>query len=70
MFATDIQLQKLTGYKRAADQIRWLTAAGYRFERARTGKPVVLVAEIERHLLTDQSKQPETVVPRFDALRG
>lgn len=41
MFLTPDELHDLTGYKRHADQRRWLSERGWTFETAATGKPVV-----------------------------
>lgn len=53
MFASEDAIRTLTGYKRPADQIRWLRANGYRFRLSRAGRPVVLESEIERDLKRD-----------------
>lgn len=47
MFLTRDELQQLTGYKRAADQIRWLRERGVHFFVAATGRPSVPRAAIE-----------------------
>lgn len=41
MFLTAAELCELTGYKRHADQRKWLTTRAWLFEVAATGKPVV-----------------------------
>ena len=41
MFLTEQEIADLTGYKRNADQRRWLTSNGWIFETARTGRPIV-----------------------------
>lgn len=40
-FLDDGDLLRLTGYKRAADQIRWLVDNGIPFVKNRLGRPVV-----------------------------
>lgn len=40
-FLDDGDLERLTGYKRAADQIRWLEDNGYPFIRNAKGRPVM-----------------------------
>lgn len=47
MFLTRDELQQLTGYKRSADQIRWLRDRGVHFFVAATGRPSVPRAAIE-----------------------
>lgn len=42
MFLTDDDIEFLTGYKKPADQRRWLTDHCWIFEIARTGRPRVL----------------------------
>jgi len=58
MFMNESDLQQLTGYMRNADQRRWLTRHGWRFEEARNGKPIVSVAYAESRL-SDSQKKPE-----------
>ena len=43
----------LTDYKRPVDQRRWLKDENYKFDVTKSGKPKVLRAEVERHLLGD-----------------
>ena len=45
------QLAAITGRKRARAQIMWLRLNGWRFAVSAAGRPVVLQAEAERHLL-------------------
>lgn len=40
-FLDDDDLRRLTGYKRPADQARWLEENGVPFVRNRLGRPVV-----------------------------
>lgn len=42
MFLSDNDIEFLTGYKKPADQRRWLSDHGWIFEIARTGRPRVL----------------------------
>lgn len=51
MFLADQQIAELTGYKRPSAQRRWLIRNGYRFEVRGDGRPCVMVAEAERHML-------------------
>ncbi|MFD1555764.1 DUF4224 domain-containing protein [Paraburkholderia silviterrae] len=43
-YLTADELVSLTGYKRRADQMRWLSERSWIFEIARGGRPVVLRA--------------------------
>lgn len=60
MFLTPSDLQSLTDYKRAPQQIRWLRQHGYRFELSGAGRPKVLWQEVERHMLSKQRRKDET----------
>ena len=50
MFLTPDQLKELTGYEHCRRQIDWLKAHGWRYELARTGRPVVLTKHAEEML--------------------
>lgn len=51
MFLSDDELLDLTGYRRHADQRRWLSDRGWKFEvSAITGKPVVSKSYAESRL--------------------
>ena len=52
MLLSPEELLELTDYRRAADQIRWLTDHGWKFEVGATGRPKVLRAEAERRMLS------------------
>ena len=52
MFLTDTDLHSLTGYKRPAEQRRWLTAHGWAFEVRADGKNRVLIQEVQTRMLT------------------
>ena len=52
MFLTDSDLQSLTGYKRPAEQRRWLASHGWAFEVRADGKNRVLIVEAEAKMLT------------------
>jgi hypothetical protein len=51
MFLAPEELAKLTGRQRFSAQVRWLNQHGYRCEVNALGEPIVLLAEVERHLL-------------------
>ncbi len=61
---TDHDLRQLTGYKRRADQRRWLTEQGIPFLVGAAGYPKVSCREIQRRL---SSHRPRRVEPNFDA---
>ena len=56
MFLSANELQELTGRKRNAGWIQWLTANRWRFAVRADGKPVVAIAEMEQHLCSPQVK--------------
>lgn len=55
MYLSPLDLETLTGYKRHADQRRWLEARGWKFEIARNGRPVVLRAYCEQRMVVVQT---------------
>jgi hypothetical protein len=55
VFLTDTDLQSLTGYKRPAEQRRWLTSHGWAFEIRADGKNRVLIDEARAKMLTRQT---------------
>lgn len=54
MFLSPPEIELLTDRKQPAAQIRWLEAHGWRFEVGASGRPKVLRAEAERHMLSGQ----------------
>ena len=62
LFATPDDIQALTGYTQRTAQVRWLTARGYVHDTDARGRPVVLRAEIERHL---SPQAPRSREPRL-----
>ncbi len=69
MFLSATELQELTGYKRPADQRRWLVSHGWSFEIRADGKNIVLIEEARNRLLTRKSSSRSTE-PDLDALRA
>lgn len=63
MILPPTDLHAITGYKRPADQIRWLRAAGWVFEVGGDGKPKVSRAYAERRLGGVKSKADGYVPP-------
>lgn len=53
------EVQELTGYRQAASQMRWLTDRGWRFAVGADGRPRVMRAESERHLLGSKARGKE-----------
>lgn len=71
MFLTADQIADLTGYQRHADQRKWLTARGWVFEVASTGRPIVSAAYAEQRLGGAVSPAPTFTVwqPNVAAIR-
>lgn len=57
MFLSEESLRSLTGYKRPAEQRRWLTSHGWAFEVRVDGKNRVLTEEARNRMLTGNSSQ-------------
>ena len=70
MILTPDQLAALTGRRRAAGQIQWLTEHGYRFDVNALGRPVVLEKEVEGKLLSYTNKKTirKPLQPNFAAI--
>lgn len=63
---TPEELATLTGYKRGADQARWLQQRyGLHIERNAAGVPVVTWAAINAAIAGQVSKAPQINRPRF-----
>lgn len=58
------ELHDLTGYRQAAAQIRWLVERGWRYTTGADGRPRVLRAEQERHLLGSKARTKELNLSR------
>ena len=56
MFLTPEDLYELTDLKRSAEQLCWLRERGYAHDIGVSGKPKVLRAEVERHLIGGKGK--------------
>jgi len=67
-FMAPAELAALTGRLRSAGQIRWLQEHGFRFTTTAAGRPVVLRAEVERHLLGSHRPKADAG-PRLDLVR-
>jgi hypothetical protein len=65
MFLTADELRTMTGYKRPADQSRWLSSRGWMFEHDAAGRPIVLRTYAEHRLGNAAHKKS----PNFAAIR-
>lgn len=61
MLITPTELQELTGYRRHAEQIRWLQRNGIRHFIRRDGSPAVLPLDLQQAGAQRQE-------PRFEAI--
>jgi hypothetical protein len=59
LFLSRDELQELTGYRQFAAQIRWLASRGFRHEVGADGRPKVLRAEADRHMLGGKARTKE-----------
>jgi len=57
MFLSADELFELTCYHRNADQRRWLTARGWRFEQTANGRPIVARKHAEAMLCGEEAKR-------------
>jgi hypothetical protein len=62
------ELLDLTGYQRACDQRRWLTARGFVFETRRNGSPAVLRSHVERRMGGQKADTAGASEPNWSAL--
>jgi hypothetical protein len=67
MFLSPEEIEVLTGYRRWSAQRRWLSEHGYRHDVAGSGRPVLLRAEVERHLV-GSARPAARRDPRLDLL--
>ncbi|MEY2340907.1 DUF4224 domain-containing protein [Acidithiobacillus sp. IBUN Pt1247-S3] len=68
-FLTPEDLYNLTGLKTKPGQVRWLQERGYRHEVSALGRPVVLWAEVERHLI-GAGGTPRKSAPKLEFLKN
>lgn len=61
LFLTADEVSELTGYKLPARQRKWLDSHGYIYERAATGRPVILRAHITQRLNGAAERDPVTI---------
>lgn len=66
MFLTSNEIERLTGMKRCAAQIRWLKDHGYRFTVNGLNQPIVAVAEANRKLVGGSAARQQE--PNWDAM--
>jgi hypothetical protein len=67
-FLTQQEVEFLTGYKRKADQRRWLTDHGWVFSESANGRPVIGRAYAETRL-GSQLAAPRAVTLNLAAIR-
>ncbi|WP_368356437.1 MULTISPECIES: DUF4224 domain-containing protein [Acidithiobacillus] len=68
-FITPEEIEELTGYVRRPAQTRWLERHSFSFTLTRSGRPIVLRAEMERHLLGNrQATKPMEDCPHWDRI--
>lgn len=68
LFLTPEELQQLTGYQRNADQRRWLTNHGWKFEVSAIGKAIVSRQHAEAMLAGAREEQKRNWQPNRAAL--
>lgn len=69
LFISDDEIRELTGYRRNADQRRWLTAHGWRFEVSAIGKPIVSRQHAESMLSGKKDETARSWQPNRAAIR-
>lgn len=69
LFLTPDELHDLTGYKRHADQRRWLSDRAWTFETAATGRPVVARSFAESRLGAPDRATAGAWMPNLAAIR-
>lgn len=57
MFITPEELAELTGYRRNADQRRWLKSHGWKFVESANGKPIVARKHAEAMLCIEPANK-------------
>jgi hypothetical protein len=67
-FLTPEEVQELTGYKLNSAQRRWLTDRGWKHAISADGRPKVLRAEMEKHMLTGATRAPKQIEPNWAAM--
>lgn len=63
------KLVEMTGYRRIADQLRWLKQRGWIFETSATGAPIVLESYAEARLSGKQTANEPAWKPNLEAFR-
>lgn len=61
MILAPSEIQQLTGYVRPSAQVRWLRKHGYKFTVNALGRPVVFLAEANRHMVGGRAAQSQDV---------
>lgn len=68
-FLTDEEIQRITEYRYPNQQCKELLRLGIKFERTRTGKPLVLRQVVVERFTGQIDKSERFVPPDLDALR-
>jgi hypothetical protein len=61
MILSPSDLVEVTGFTRASAQIRWLRKHGWKFTVSGIDKPVVAIAEFNRHLVGGRAARSQEV---------
>lgn len=69
MFMTNDQLKEMTGYRRHASQIEWLTTNGYHFDVRSDGRPNVLVEQVRERQCKNVEPEQEPDLSWIDEAR-
>lgn len=68
LFLEREDVETLTGRKRPSGQIAWLRERGYAHDVNDAGRPVVMIAEAERHLVSRVARRRQDE-PNWSALK-
>lgn len=67
-FLTEEELQRLTGYKLAAHQRRWLDERKWKYAQDRLGRPVVATAYCLQQLGIKEGQKSRATEPNWSVL--
>lgn len=72
MFLTDDEIRTLTGYKRPADQQRWLLERAWLYETNAAGRPIILRSYANSRLsgIKGRGQSAPTLSPNFSMVNG
>lgn len=69
LFLSEVELQELTGYKRHADQLRWLAFRKWKHEVSAIGRPIVGRSYAEAKLSDSQAEKKPEWSPNFSMFK-